>query len=63
MRQVLVTQRQFVRRECYLAMLLDRKTSGGMIIGSTRGGMDIEAVAEQDPKAIFRVSRSSFSLI
>lgn len=52
---VLVTERQYVRRECYLAMLLDRKTSGGMIIGSTKGGMDIEAVAEEDPTSIFRI--------
>lgn len=53
--KVLVTERQYVRRECYLAMLLDRKTSGGMIIGSTKGGMDIEAVAAEDPDAIFRI--------
>ena len=40
-------------REFYMSFLLNRKTSRNMIIYSPRGGMDIEAVAEETPDQIF----------
>jgi succinyl-CoA synthetase beta subunit len=36
----------------YLAILHDRKNQGLCIVSSTKGGMDIEEVAKEDPNAI-----------
>jgi succinyl-CoA synthetase beta subunit len=41
-------------REIYMSVLLDRKTGRNMIVYSPRGGMDIEAVAEETPDQIFK---------
>mmetsp|Transcript_489 Transcript_489/g.977 ORF Transcript_489/g.977 Transcript_489/m.977 type:complete len:427 (-) Transcript_489:119-1399(-) len=38
--------------EKYFAILLDRKHMGPVIVASPKGGVDIEAVAEEDPDAI-----------
>lgn len=39
----------------YLALLLDRESQGFLLVGSRHGGMNIEQVAEKDPKAIFKL--------
>lgn len=39
--------------EFYMSVLLNRSTGRNMIMYSTEGGMDIEAVAEQTPELIF----------
>lgn len=39
--------------EYYMSVLLNRQTGRNMIMYSPRGGMDIEAVAEETPEAIF----------
>ena len=44
-----------IARETYLAILMDRKYSGPVVIGCAQGGMDIEEVAETNPDAIFKV--------
>src|SRR5690606_33817859 len=44
-----------IAHEYYLAIVLDRETAQSVIIASTEGGMDIEAVAEQSPDKIIRV--------
>jgi len=44
-----------IKKEYYLAILLDRKTSQSVIIASTEGGVDIEDVAEKTPEKIIRV--------
>lgn len=41
-------------RELYISILLDRSTGRNIIIYSTEGGMDIEAVAEKSPHLIYR---------
>lgn len=41
-----------IDRQIYLAFLHDRKNQGLCIVYSQKGGMDIEAVAEEDPAAI-----------
>ncbi len=51
---VLIAEAVDIERELYLAILLDRATSAPVIIASTEGGMDIEAVAEKTPGKIFR---------
>ncbi len=45
-----------IRREIYLAMLVDRVTSGVTLMMSSEGGMDIEEVAEHNPDAIIRIA-------
>ena len=46
---------EFVK-ELYVAILLDRASSTPVVIASTEGGMDIEAVAANTPDKIFRES-------
>jgi len=43
-----------IKKEFYLAVLLDRATSRPVIMASTEGGMDIEEVAEKHPEKIFK---------
>lgn len=50
----MIAERQFTRHEYYLAILLDRTSKSPVLIGSNRGGMDIEAVAAEDPTAIIK---------
>lgn len=49
---VYIVERKFARREFYLAVLMDRATQGPIIVASSQGGMDIEAVAKESPEAI-----------
>jgi succinyl-CoA synthetase beta subunit len=51
---VLVAQSVEIEREIYFAILLDRATGGPMIVASTEGGVEIEAVAEKSPEKIIR---------
>ena len=52
----MVAQALDIARETYFAILLDRETSGPIMVGSPKGGVDIEEVAAKDPGAIFKVS-------
>ena len=52
--QVYVAEAVGIKKELYIAILLDRATSKPVVIASTEGGMDIEAVAEHTPEKIFR---------
>lgn len=51
---VYLVERQYVRHEYYFAILMDRETSGPMIVASREGGMDIETVAAENPGAIVK---------
>ncbi|CAI4233255.1 unnamed protein product [Auanema sp. JU1783] len=53
--EVMVCKRLFTRREYYFSITLDRTTNGPIIIGSSRGGVNIEEVAETEPDAIVKV--------
>ncbi|AWI10145.1 ADP-forming succinate--CoA ligase subunit beta [Ereboglobus luteus] len=44
-----------IKKEYYLAILLDRATSRPVIVASTEGGMEIEKVAHETPDKIFKV--------
>jgi len=50
-----ITEACDIAHEYYLAIVLDRETAQSMVIASTEGGMDIEAVAEESPDKIVRV--------
>ena len=53
--QVLVEKPTDIMREIYLAVLLDRSSQRIVFMISAEGGMDIEAVAEQQPEAILNL--------
>ena len=49
---VLIEKAVDIRRELYLALLVDRESGRVAIIASAQGGMDIEQVAQQTPDRI-----------
>ena len=49
---VYICEKLYIRREYYLAILMDRTTQGPMIVASSQGGVDIETVAAESPEAI-----------
>lgn len=49
---VMVAERLYLRRETYFAILMDRASQGPVMVGSSEGGMDIEAVASATPDKI-----------
>ena len=53
--QVLVEQPSSIQRELYIAVLVDRISQRIVFMLSAQGGIDIEAVAEKDPKAILHL--------
>ncbi|HWL51161.1 MAG TPA: ADP-forming succinate--CoA ligase subunit beta [Chthoniobacteraceae bacterium] len=53
-KKIFIAEAADIATELYLAILFDRSSSGAVIIASTEGGMDIEAVAEKTPEKIFR---------
>jgi len=55
-RKVLVAAAPDIRKEFYLAVLLDRATSRPMVMASTEGGVDIEEVAASTPEKIIKES-------
>lgn len=52
--KVMVADSVDIRRETYLAILLDREAGGPVVVASPAGGMDIEEVAETTPELIFK---------
>lgn len=52
--KLLVAAAPDIRKELYLAVLLDRATSRPVVMASTEGGMDIEEVAAKTPEKIFK---------
>jgi len=53
-RKVLVAAAPDIRKELYLAVLLDRATGKPIIMASTEGGVDIEEVAAKTPEKIIK---------
>ena len=52
--KLLVEAASVIRREFYVAVLLDRAISRPIVMASTEGGMDIEEVAARTPEKIIR---------
>src|SRR4051812_39655791 len=52
--KVLVAESADIAREIYFAVLVDRATAAPIIVASTEGGVEIEAVAEKSPEKIIR---------
>jgi succinyl-CoA synthetase beta subunit len=53
--QVLVEQPSSIQRELYIAVLVDRISQRIVLMVSAQGGIDIEEVASNDPKAILNL--------
>src|SRR5262245_27873014 len=51
---VLVAAAEDIKKEFYLAVLLDRANSRPLMMASTEGGVDTEEVAEKTPEKIFK---------
>ena len=51
---VLIAAAEDIKKEFYLAVLLDRAVSKPLIMASTEGGVDIEEVAEKTPEKIIK---------
>ena len=51
---LLIASAETIKKELYLAVLLDRSTSQPLIMASTEGGVDIEEVAEKTPEKIIK---------
>src|SRR4026207_1637206 len=54
-RRLLLEEGADIRKELYLAMVVDRGTQRVVLMASTEGGMDIEEVAAKTPQKIFKV--------
>jgi succinyl-CoA synthetase beta subunit len=54
--KVLIEEPINIKQEYYLGIVPDRNTQRDVLIVSAKGGMDIEAVAEEDPDAIVHLS-------
>jgi succinyl-CoA synthetase beta subunit len=52
--KVLVAESADIAREIYFAVLLDRATAAPLIVASTEGGVEIEAIAAKSPEKIIR---------
>ena len=52
--KVLVAESADIAREIYFAVLLDRATAAALIVASTEGGVEIEAIATKSPEKIIR---------
>ncbi|KAF9100989.1 hypothetical protein BGX29_006095 [Mortierella sp. GBA35] len=52
---VYICERQYVRREYYFAVLMDRKSQSPVMVASSQGGTDIESVAAESPEAILQL--------
>lgn len=49
---IMVAEAIDLKREMYVSILMDRENNGPVFVVSQKGGMDIEAVAHDDPSAI-----------
>ncbi|KAK3728435.1 hypothetical protein QZH41_009481 [Actinostola sp. cb2023] len=54
-KKVMVAEAYDIDKETYLAILMDRAYNGPVIVGSPKGGMDIEEVAKETPEFIYKV--------
>eukprot|EP01132_Coremiostelium_polycephalum_P004319 gene4319-5405_t len=52
-KSVMIAESVDPKRELYFAIVMDRKHGGPVMIASPKGGVDIEAVAEETPELIF----------
>jgi succinyl-CoA synthetase beta subunit len=52
---VYIVEKKDIKRELYLAVLMDRAAMGPVMVASIHGGMDIESVARDSPDDILKM--------
>jgi succinyl-CoA synthetase beta subunit len=52
--KVLIAESKEIKRELYFAIVMDRAVSGPVVIASTKGGVNIEEVAEHNPELMIK---------
>ncbi|CAH8432328.1 unnamed protein product [Schistosoma turkestanicum] len=53
--KLLACERKYLRREHYLAIVLDRSSGGPVMIGCQQGGVNIEDIARDSPDALIKI--------
>ncbi|KAE9553877.1 hypothetical protein FO519_002918 [Halicephalobus sp. NKZ332] len=53
--KVMVAESVSIKRETYVAILMDRDSNGPVIVCSPAGGVDIEEVAEKTPELLLKI--------
>ncbi|SOV19067.1 ATP-specific succinyl-CoA synthetase beta subunit, putative [Plasmodium gaboni] len=53
---VFICERFYIRKERYIAFLLDRNSDGIMLLGSSIGGSSIEDIIKKNPDAIYKLN-------
>ncbi|KAK5968140.1 Succinate-CoA ligase subunit beta [Trichostrongylus colubriformis] len=53
-KKVMIAKGVTIKRETYVAVLMDRESNGPVVVASPAGGMDIEDVAKSTPHLIFK---------
>ncbi|SBS97492.1 ATP-specific succinyl-CoA synthetase beta subunit, putative [Plasmodium ovale curtisi] len=53
---VFICERFYIRKERYVAFLLDRNSDGVLLIGSSIGGSSIEEISKKTPDAIYKMN-------
>ncbi|OQR68042.1 succinyl-CoA ligase-like [Tropilaelaps mercedesae] len=53
-KKVMIAEALDIKRETYLAILMDRTYNGPVVVASPAGGVDIEEVAEKNPELIYK---------
>ena len=54
-KKVMVAEALDIKRETYVAILMDRSAGGPVLVASSEGGVEIEEVAQKDPSKIIKV--------
>ncbi|CAG9475707.1 ATP-specific succinyl-CoA synthetase beta subunit, putative [Plasmodium vivax] len=52
---VFICERFYIRKERYVAFLLDRSSDGIVLLGSSTGGSSIEEISKKNPEAIHKM--------
>jgi len=52
--KIMIAESINFNKEFYFAILMDRASNGPVLVASPKGGMDIEAVAEETPELIYK---------
>ncbi|CRG95820.1 ATP-specific succinyl-CoA synthetase beta subunit, putative [Plasmodium gallinaceum] len=53
---VFICERFYIRKERYVAFLLDRSSDGILLLGSSVGGSSIEDISKKNPDAIYKMN-------
>ena len=51
--KVLLSERLYLRRECYFSIMMDRASQGPVMVGCAEGGTSIEDLAASEPVRLY----------